>query len=118
VVATLGDGAYVFANPTACHWISAKLKLPILTVVFNNELYGAVRRATLSMYEHGVAAEDDGRLLADLSPAPAFEKLVEASGGYGERVSNPAELPAAIERALAVVAREKRQALLNVICRY
>ena len=118
VVATLGDGAYVFANPTACHWVSAKQNLPILTVVFNNQLYGAVRRATLSMYEHGVAAEDDGRLLADLSPSPAFEKLVEASGGYGECVTKPAELPAAIERALAVVTREKRQALLNVICRY
>jgi acetolactate synthase-1/2/3 large subunit len=118
VVATLGDGAYVFANPTACHWVSAKQQLPTLTVVFNNQLYGAVRRATLSMYEDGVAAEQDGRLLADLSPAPLFEKLVEASGGYGECVSKPSELPAAIERALAVVTREKRQALLNVICRY
>ena len=118
VVATLGDGAYVFANPTACHWVAAKQELPILTVVFNNELYGAVRRATLSMYEAGVAAEEDGRLLADLSPSPAFEKLVEASGGYGERVSTPAELPAAIKRALAAVTREKRQALLNVMCRY
>ena len=78
----------------------------------------AVRRATLSMYQHGVASEDDGRLLADLSPSPAFEKLVEASGGYGECVTKPAELPAAIERALAVVTREKRQALLNVMCRY
>jgi len=87
-------------------------------VVFNNQLYGAVRRATLSMYKDGVAAQDDGRLLADLSPSPPFEKLVEASGGYGECVSKPAELPAAIERALAVVTREKRQALLNVICRY
>jgi acetolactate synthase-1/2/3 large subunit len=118
VVATLGDGAYVFANPTACHWVSAKQDLPILTVVFNNQLYGAVRRATLSMYEHGTAAEDDGRLLADLSPSPAFEKLVEASGGYGECVTEPAELPAAIKRALAVVTREKRQALLNVMCSY
>jgi acetolactate synthase-1/2/3 large subunit len=118
VVATLGDGAYVFANPTACHWVSAKQDLPILTVVFNNQLYGAVRRATLSMYEDGVAAEADGRLLADLSPSPAFEKLVEASGGYGECVTKPAELPAAIERGLAVVTREKRQALLNVMCRY
>jgi len=118
VVATLGDGAYVFANPTACHWVSAKQQLPILTVVFNNQLYGAVRRATLSMYKDGVAAEDDGRLLADLSPSPPFEKLVEASGGYGECVTKPAELPAAIERALVVVTREKRQALLNVICRY
>jgi acetolactate synthase I/II/III large subunit len=116
VVATLGDGAYVFANPTACHWVSAKQELPILAVVFNNQLYGAVRRATLSMYQDGVAAEEDGRLLADLSPSPAFEKLVEASGGYGECVTKPTELPAAIERALAVVTREKRQALLNVVC--
>jgi acetolactate synthase-1/2/3 large subunit len=83
VVATLGDGAYVFANPTACHWVSAAHRLPILTLVFNNQLYGAVRNATLSMYGQGVAAEDDARLLADLSPSPAFEKLVEASGGYG-----------------------------------
>lgn len=118
VVATLGDGAYVFANPTASHWTAAKYELPVLTVVFNNERYGAVRRATLSMYGQGAAAEDDGQLLADLSPSPAYEKVVEASGGYGERVELPAELPAAIERALRVVTRERRQALLNVICRY
>jgi acetolactate synthase I/II/III large subunit len=116
VVATLGDGAYVFANPTVCHWVSAKHELPTLTVVFNNQLYGAVRRATLSMYRDGVAAEADGRLLADLSPSPPFEKLVEAGGGYGECVREPTELPAALERAIAVVTREKRQALLNVIC--
>jgi len=118
VVATLGDGAYMFANPTACHWTSAKYDLPILTVVFNNERYGAVRRATLSMYGEGTAAEDDGRLLADLSPSPAFEKLVEASGGHGERVTLPSELPAALSRALRAVREEKRQALLNVTCRY
>jgi acetolactate synthase I/II/III large subunit len=118
VVATLGDGAYVFANPTACHWVAAKHELPILIVVFNNQLYGAVRRATLSMYETGVAAEDDARLLADLSPSPAFEKLVEASGGYGECVTKPSDLPAAIQRALRVVTVEKRQALLNVMCQY
>jgi acetolactate synthase I/II/III large subunit len=118
VVATLGDGAYVFANPTACHWVAAKHNLPVLTVVFNNQLYGAVRRATLSMYETGVAAEDDARLLADLSPSPAFEMLVEASGGYGECVTKPGDVPAAIQRALHVVTVEKRQALLNVMCQY
>ncbi|HTZ77454.1 MAG TPA: thiamine pyrophosphate-requiring protein [Stellaceae bacterium] len=118
VVATVGDGAYVFANPTACHWTAAKYGLPILTVVFNNERYGAVRRATLSMYGQGAAAEEDGRLLSDLSPSPAYEKVAEASGGHGERVERPADLPAAIERAIRAVTREKRDALLNVICRY
>jgi len=118
VVATVGDGAYVFANPTACHWTAAKYGLPILTVVFNNERYGAVRRATLSMYGQGAAAEEDGRLLSDLSPSPAYEKVIEASGGHGERVEQPAELPAAIERAIRAVTRDRRDALLNVICRY
>ncbi|HZB92910.1 MAG TPA: thiamine pyrophosphate-requiring protein [Stellaceae bacterium] len=118
VVATLGDGAYVFANPTACHWVAAADELPILVVVFNNGLYGAVRNATLDLYKSGAAARDGARLLADLGPSPAYEKLVEASGGYGIRVEKPQELLPALERAVAVVTREKRQALVNVICRY
>ncbi len=114
VVALLGDGAYMFANPTACHFIAENQKLPLLTVIYNNTLYGAVRRATLDMYADGVAAEADGRLLAEL-PNPAFERIVEAHGGHGERVEHPAALPAALKRASEVV-RGGRQALVNVIC--
>jgi acetolactate synthase-1/2/3 large subunit len=88
--------------------------LPVLTVIYNNALYGAVRRATLDMYGHGVAAEADGRLLADL-PGPAFEKIVAAHDGHGERVEKPADLPAALARAAAAV-RGGQQALVNVIC--
>ena len=40
------DGAYMFANPTVCHWVAAKFDIPVLAVVFNNARYGAVRRAT------------------------------------------------------------------------
>jgi acetolactate synthase I/II/III large subunit len=115
VVAVLGDGAYMFANPTACHFVSQAQGLPLLVVIYNNTLYGAVRRATLDMFEHGVAAEDDGRLLADLGPAPDYERIVAAHGGHGERVGRPGELPGALKRATAAV-REGRQALVNVLC--
>ena len=118
VCAVMGDGAYIFANPTACHWAAAAHKLPVLAVVFNNGLYGAVRRATLSMYGDGVAAEGQGRFLAELGPSTDYEKLVEANGGFGVRVENPAELPAALARAVAVVKTERRQALVNVVCQY
>jgi acetolactate synthase I/II/III large subunit len=118
VVATLGDGAYVFANPTACHWVAAAHDLPILTVVFNNSLYGAVRNSTLDMYGQGAAARGKGEMLANLGPSPAYEMLAEASGGYGVRVTKPAELLPALQRAVEVVTREKRQALVNVVCRY
>jgi acetolactate synthase I/II/III large subunit len=115
VLSVLGDGAYMFANPTACHYTAQMQKLPVLTIIYNNALYGAVRRATLDMYSNGVAGEADGRFLADL-PAPSFEKIVAAHDGYGERVDKPADLPAALQRAAAAV-RSGQQALLNVICK-
>lgn len=114
VVSVLGDGAYMFANPTACHYVAEMASLPVLTVIYNNALYGAVRRATLDMYPSSVAAAGDGRLLADL-PAPAFEKIVLAHNGHGERVERPADLPAALQRAAAAVSNGQ-QALVNVLC--
>jgi acetolactate synthase I/II/III large subunit len=118
VVATLGDGAYMFSNPMVAHWVSDVHKLPILTIIFNNSRYGAVRGATMSMFKDGVAGQDQGRFMADLDPSPAFEKAVQMQGGHGERVENPAGLPAALKRARDVVVNEKRQALVNVICPY
>jgi acetolactate synthase-1/2/3 large subunit len=118
VVATLGDGAYMFSNPAVGHWVSATHKLPILTIVFNNSRYGAVRRATLSMFKDGVAGETDGRMLADLDPAPPYDVMALAQGAHAERVERPADLPDALARARDAVVNDHRQALLNVITPY
>jgi acetolactate synthase-1/2/3 large subunit len=117
VIATLGDGAYVFANPTAGHWAARAYDLPILTVVFNNSRWAAVRNSTIAMYKEGVAARAGGTLLADLSPSPDYATLVEAHGGYGERVDRAEALPGALARAIAET-RRGRQALLDVVCEY
>jgi len=117
VVATLGDGAYMFSNPMVGHWVSGKHNLPILTIIFNNSRYGAVRGATLSMFKDGTAGENDGRDLADLDPAPPYDELARAQGAYTERVEKPADLPDALIRARDAV-RNGRQALLNVITPY
>ena len=118
VVAALGDGSYIFNNPTACHWMSEAFGLPVLTIISNNSRYGAVRGATLSMFDKGAAGRDDGRFLADFPTSLPCEEIVKAHGGYGERVENPKDLPGALARARDVVLKEKRQALLNVICPY
>jgi acetolactate synthase-1/2/3 large subunit len=117
IVATLGDGAYMFANPTAGHWVAGAHKLPILTIIFNNSRYGAVRRSTLAMFKDGAAGETDGRFLADLDPAPAYDTLANAQGAYAERVERAADLPDALARAKEAVTNG-RQALLNVITPY
>ena len=55
--------------------------------------------------------------LTALEPAPDYEMICQASGGHGERVEDPALLPDALRRALRIVKEEKRQVLLNVICK-
>jgi acetolactate synthase-1/2/3 large subunit len=118
VVATLGDGAYMFGNPTVAHWVAGKYELPILAIVFNNARYGAVRRATLAMFKDAAAGENDGRTLADLDPAPPYDELARAQGCHAERVEKPADLPDALARARDAVINGRRQALLNVITPY
>ena len=116
VMAVLGDGAYMFSNPAAVHHAAALHALPVLFVVMNNGTWGAVERSTRSMYPGGLAARSNDPPFVALEKLPAFETICEAAGGYGERVEDPALLPAALERAWGVIRNEKRQALLNVIC--
>ena len=116
VISILGDGSYIFSNPVAVHHASTMHKLPVLTIVINNAMWGAVRRATLGMYPDGEAARSNKPPFIDLDDLPAFETICEASGGYGERVEDPKELPDAMERALKAV-DGGQQALLNVISR-
>jgi acetolactate synthase I/II/III large subunit len=114
VICTVGDGAYMFGNPTAAHFVSEAMQLPALFVVFNNARWAAVHRSTLAMYPKGSAAGMQEPPFATLEPSPRFEHVVQASGGHGERVTEPKALMPALERALQVVRDEKRQALLNV----
>ena len=117
LICCVGDGAYIFGSPTAAHWVSRAHDLPVLFVIFNNRAWNAVKRSVTSMVKDGWAARTGNLVLSELDPAPEYQMVCQASGGYGERVEDPAELPKALERALHAVKVEKRQALLNVICK-
>jgi acetolactate synthase-1/2/3 large subunit len=118
VIACVGDGSYMFGAPTASHWVSRKHDLPTLTVIFNNSTWNAVKRAVHSFAKGGWAARSETPMpLTDLSPAPDYEMVCRASGGWAEQVDDPAQLPDMLQRALEAVRQERRQALLNVICK-
>ena len=116
VIAAVGDGSYMFANPIACHQVAEALDIPLLTIVFNNEVWNAVRKSTKAVYPDGHASRANRMPLSSLSPSPDYEKIVEASHGHGERVDDPDALPDALERAIGMVTVERRQVLLNVVC--
>jgi acetolactate synthase-1/2/3 large subunit len=117
VVAAVGDGCYLFSVPSVCHYLSAAHQLPILVIIFNNQGWGAVKRATRSMHPDGWAVKTDRFPLCGFEPTGHYEKICEAFGGYGERVERPEEVGPALKRALHVVKNEKRQAVVNMICK-
>ncbi len=118
IIATVGDGSYLFSVPTTCHFVSRAYTLPILVVVFNNQCWNAVRRSTQGLHPDGWAVKNNHFPLTELTPPPAYEMICEANGGYGERVEDPGDLIPALQRALQVVREEQRQALLNVVCKH
>ena len=56
VICAVGDGSYMFGNPLAAHYVGKAEKLPTLTIVYNNEMWNAVRRNTRDVYPDGYAA--------------------------------------------------------------
>jgi acetolactate synthase-1/2/3 large subunit len=115
VIACIGDGSYMFGVPTAAHWVARRMNLPVLFIVWNNAQWGAVASATRGVYPDGWSVRTNSFPFSDLTPSLDFELICQAAGGYGEKVTDPAEAPAALERALHAVQVEKRQALLNII---
>jgi acetolactate synthase-1/2/3 large subunit len=112
VVQIVGDGSFYFNNPTALYALAKQYGLPILTVVLDNSGWAAVKGATLRVYPNG-EAKAKGLFQAALPAGMDFAKIVEAAGGYGERLTDPDVVPAAIARCLREV-RNGRSALLHV----
>jgi acetolactate synthase-1/2/3 large subunit len=113
VVSTIGDGSYMFGNPTPFHLVARAAKLPTLTIVCNNGRWQAVESATRVVYPDGAAAHAAEMPLVELQPSPEFTKVAEASDAWARRVDDPAELPRALDAAMTAVAGG-RQALLDV----
>ena len=80
--------------------------LPLLTVVFNNQQWEAVKFGALGVHPDGVARQRGRFPLSELTPSPRFEEMARTVDGYGERVDNPGELPAALKRGLAAQCRD------------
>ena len=102
VVLVTGDGYFMFGSPLAALWSSGHYKTPFLTVVFVNRSYSTGTAGVDGAYPGGYAASAgyEGGLF---DPPPDFAKLAEVANGYGESVTDPAEVGPALKRGLAEV---------------
>ncbi len=114
IIATMGDGSYMFANPVACHQVAESLGLPVLLLVLNNREWGAVRKSVLGTYPDGYAARTNRMPLVSLDPSPDFTKVAEASRAWTARVDAPHELAAVLEAAIRHVSTIRTHALVEI----
>ena len=114
VLATMGDGSYMFANPTACHQVAEAHELPVILVITNNAEWKAVTNSVTGMYPQGYAAKANRMPLTGLAPSPDFTLTAAASRAHVEKVENGEDLPAALAKAVEIATTEKRHCLLDV----
>jgi acetolactate synthase-1/2/3 large subunit len=117
VVASMGDGSYMFANPVACHQIAEALELPLLVIVMNNAEWAAVRHSVTDIYPDGYAARANQMPLTALNPSPDFVQVARASRAFAAKVTNATELDESLKQALAHIAEKRGLALLDVTMR-
>ncbi|ETX13024.1 acetolactate synthase [Roseivivax halodurans JCM 10272] len=114
VVATMGDGSYMFANPVVCHQIAEAMGLSIVVIVLNNSEWGAVRESVEGMYPTGYAARGNEIPLTGLAPSPDFVGVAQSSRAWARKVARPGEFEQALSEALARTRANKGLALIEV----
>ena len=113
VVQIVGDGSFHFSTPTSVYTTAQRYSLPIFTVVLDNGGWQAVKEAVARVYPNGAAVQSDEFQARLQGQDRHFEKVAQAFGAYGECVSDPKEVHAAIARCLHAV-DSGQAAVLNV----
>jgi acetolactate synthase-1/2/3 large subunit len=114
VVACIGDGSWMFANPQVTVWASAFHRAPVLFIVWNNRGYRTGTAEVLRTYPEGYAAREQDLTGGWFDPCPNYSGEAAASGAYGEKVTDPDEVGPAIRRALDAIARDRVPAVLDM----
>jgi acetolactate synthase-1/2/3 large subunit len=87
-----GDGAF---GITAMDFDTlVRFNIPVVLVIGNDAGWGQMRVPQLVFFGH------DQSVGTDLSVTARYDKMAEAMGGHGERVTEPGEIKPAIQRAM------------------
>ena len=101
VVLLLGDGAFGFAGME--YDTLARHGVNVVGLMGNNGIWALEKHPMEFLYGYSVAA--------DLRPETRYDQIVEALGGHGELVREPAGVVPALERAFSA----GKPALVNVL---
>ena len=113
VVNVVGDGASIYGCPTSSLWTAAVYDAPFLSIIYNNQIHNAPKRALLDGISDSYSERADKWVGMELSPSVEFAMLAQSCHAYGEKVEDPGEVPGALDRAMNRV-RDGQPAVLDV----
>ncbi len=113
VVCVIGDGAFNYNPVQACLGLAQQYNVPILVVICNNQGYVSQEWNLYKYFPSGYALQDNNPYGRVIEPTPDYAAMAPAFGAHGECVTDPGELEAALQRAIAAV-EQGHLALLDV----
>lgn len=106
VVSLMGDGAFIYGCPVAALWTAGFYGIPYLSIIFNNQAYGAIK----GLFRERYRVENMG---ADIIRPPDYAQVAEACHVYGRMVEEPSDIVPVLREALNQV-RKGKPAVVDV----
>jgi len=105
VVNLIGDGAFHYNPVVGSFGAAQEHRLPVLVVLFDNAGYRSQKGDVINEYPEGWAVKANRFAGTSITPRPDYALLARAYGGYGETVTAPGEVRAALVRGLDAAAK-------------
>lgn len=114
VVALTGDGGFIWGCPEAALWSAGSYRAPFLTIIFNNQAYGAIKGLVGRAYgEENVSPDLAFDTGVGIAPPPDYALIAQACGAYGKTVKEPDDVLPSLQEAIKQV-HSGRAAVLDM----
>ncbi|CAG8982442.1 hypothetical protein HYALB_00007121 [Hymenoscyphus albidus] len=78
----VGDGCFLFSEPSSVYWIASRYNIPVLTIVLNNKGWNAPRRSHDLVHPKGLGATVINKEMhISLDPSPDYGGIAKAAAG-------------------------------------
>jgi acetolactate synthase-1/2/3 large subunit len=104
VLCLIGDGAFNYDPGLAALGVCQEHNLPIMIVLYNNFGYHSQKSGVPRFFPDGFAVKNRDFIGISINPSPDYAMVTRAFDGYGEKVEEPGEVRAALQRGLKAIA--------------
>ncbi len=113
VLCLIGDGAFNYDPGLAALGVCQEHNLPIMILLYNNYGYHSQKSGVPRFFPNGFAVKNQDFIGISINPSPDYAMIARAFDGYGEKVEEPGEVRAALQRGLKAIAAGQ-MALIDV----